>query len=120
MDWDTLSNGCMAKMPITDAVGQVIGYDKVATLQCIPTIFQLIVRGDLEFAGITALAMIILSGIRLINSGGNPVQVAKARKTLAYAILGFILILVSFTIVNLIAYTIAARCITTFGFESCP
>lgn len=109
----------MAKMPITDATGQVIGYDKVATFQCIPTVFQLVVRGALEFAGITALVMIILSGIRLINSGGNPEQVMKARKTLVFAILGLGLVLVSFTIVNLIAYTTGAHCITTFGFESC-
>lgn len=119
MEWDVISSGCLHWIDIKDANGRVIGHDQIATLSCIPAVFQLVVRGALEFAGITALVMIIISGIRLINSGGNPEQVASARKTLTFALIGLVLILLSFTIVEVIAYTTGAHCITTFGFESC-
>ncbi len=88
----------------------------VATLSCIPYVFQNLVFWALAFAGIVALFFIIYSGIRFITSGGDPKQVEGARKTLTYAIIGFVTILLSFFMVSLIG-SLTGTCLTKFGFN---
>lgn len=91
----------------------------VATLACVPIIFQNVIRATLIFAGVIAVFFIVFSGIKLITSGGDPKQVEGARKTLMWAVIGLIIVLISFFIVNFIAQVTGAHCITTFGFGNC-
>lgn len=91
----------------------------VAQLTCIPVIFQRVINFALVFAGVAALIFVIFSGIRFISSGGNPEQVKGARNTLIYAIIGFVLILLSFFIVNVISEIAGVSCIREFGFGNC-
>lgn len=53
----------------------------------------------LVWGGAVALLFIILGGFRYIISMGNPEGVEKARNTVLYAILGLILIFLSYLIV---------------------
>lgn len=87
----------------------------VATLDCITVVFQNVVMAALLFAGIVALFMIILGGIKFLTSGGDPKQVEGARNTLTWAIVGLILILLSFFILNLIGF-ITGVDLSKFGF----
>lgn len=91
----------------------------VATLDCLPTLFQNIVGWILIFAGVIALFLIILSGIKFTTSGGDPKQIDEARKTLTYAIIGLIVVLLSFTIINFISYVTGIDCIKKFGLTNC-
>lgn len=94
----------------------------VATLECIPKVFQNVINGALLFSGVVALFFIIFSGIKLMLSQGDPKQVEGARHTLTYAIAGLLLILLSFLIINLISSVTKVHCILgilEFGFESC-
>lgn len=91
----------------------------IATLQCVPIVFENIVRAALLFAGVVALFFIIISGIRLITSGGDPKAVEGARKTLTFAIIGLVIILLSFFIISVIGYITGVDCISTFGFDTC-
>lgn len=91
----------------------------VATLNCLPILFENTIRAALLFAGIVTLFFIILSGIKLVTSGGDPKAVEAARKTLTYAIVGLVIVLVSFLIINIIAFITGATCITQFGFTNC-
>lgn len=109
MDWDNIVKGC-----VEDPDGK-----KVATLNCIPAVFQNIIFGAFLFAGIVAVILIIYSGIKFILSGGDPKQVEGARKTMTYAIIGFVLILLSFAILNLISAVTGVECIVKFGFGNC-
>ena len=93
--------------------------DGVATLNCIPVVFGNILYWIVGFAGITAVFLIIFSGIKFLTSGGDPKQVESARKTLTYAVAGLIIILFSFAIIKLIGTVTGADCITVFGFETC-
>ncbi len=79
------------------------GSTTIATLNCLPAIIQTALNWLLAFAGVVALFFILLSGFKFITSGGDAKQADSARKTLTYAILGLVLILLSFAIVNLIA-----------------
>lgn len=51
---------------------------------------------------ILTLFFLIYGGIRWIVSGGNKEKVAQARQTLTYAVIGLIIVLLSFFIINTI------------------
>jgi len=74
----------------------------VATLACIPIIIKNIINAALVFAGVIALILIIYSGIKFISSRGDQNEIDSAKKTLTYAIIGLIIIFLSFLIVQVI------------------
>lgn len=89
-DWSTYNGGCLE--------------DGVATLRCLPVVFNNVISAFLLFTGAVALFFIIYSGIRLVTSGGDPKQVEGARKIMNYAIIGAIIVLMSFAIIKFIGY----------------
>lgn len=94
----------------------------VATLNCIPVVFKLVLDFLFGFAGIAALFFVLLAGFKFITSGGDAKQVEGARKTLTYAIIGLVVIILSFAIINLIAKTFMpgnVDCLINFGFLHC-
>ncbi len=91
----------------------------VATLNCLPNLFANIIFWLLAFSGTAALFFVIFSGIRIITSGGDAKQLDEARKSLTFAVLGLILILVSFLIINLVSTVTGVECIKKFGFTNC-
>lgn len=93
--------------------------DDVPTLNCLPIIFVNLINGALVFSGATALIFIIISGLTLMNSGGDQKKVASAKGTLTYAIIGLVLALLSFAIVNVISTLTGVTCIKEFGFTNC-
>lgn len=103
MDWSS----CLDKLTGTPS------------LNCIPVVFGNVVKAALMFAGVVAVFLIIISGIKFINSGGDPKQVEGARKTMTYAIIGLVVVLSSFFIVDVIAKSTGAECILNFGFAGC-
>lgn len=94
-------------------------YDKVPKLTCIFPLFQNIVNAALIFSGATALIFVIWAGIQLVRSGGDAKQVEGARKTLTFALIGLVLVLMSFFILNMIAGLTGTECIKEFGFDTC-
>lgn len=56
----------------------------------------------LSIAGFIAAIFIIISGIQFISSGGNPEAAAQARGRLIYAIIGFVIIILSFVILQIV------------------
>lgn len=95
------------------------GEEKVATLNCIPYVFQNVINWALIFAGVAAIFLIMFSGIKFLRSGGQEKLVEDARNTLTYAIIGLIVILLSFFIINVISDITNVGCIKQFGFGNC-
>ncbi len=93
--------------------------DGVATLQCLPVVFGQVVNWLLILSGSVALIFVILSGISFITSGGDQKKIDQAKKTLTYAIIGLLVIFLSFLIIKIIAYITGAECINYFGFNNC-
>ncbi len=51
---------------------------------------------------IAAVVVIIVSGFRMIAGGGNPDQIAKAKKAIIWAIIGIVIAFMSFGIVQIV------------------
>ena len=54
----------------------------------------------LTFLGILAVIMIIYGGVRYVASAGNDEAVGTAKKVILYAVVGLIIVLLSFVIVD--------------------
>ncbi len=91
----------------------------VATLNCVPVVFQYLLNAAFVFAGITCVIFIFVGGYRLLFSGGDPKQLEGARQTITYAIIGLILILLSVAFLNFISLVTGVSCIRGFGFTNC-
>lgn len=91
--------------------------DGVATLQCVPVVFSLIVQWAVIFAGVVAVGMVMFAGYKYMKSGGEQKEIEGAKKTLTYAIIGLIVIIMSFFIINIISYLTGVDCLQRFGFE---
>ena len=61
-----------------------------------------IVNFFLYFLGFIATVMIIYGGVLYVTSAGNDENVGKAKNILLYAVIGIVVILLSFAIVNTI------------------
>lgn len=92
---------------------------KIAVPDGIPTgglpmfiiIAERAIQITLVFIFILALIFIIISGIKWITAGGDKTKVQSARGTLTYAIIGLILALLSFFIVNFVGQLITGSSI---------
>lgn len=91
----------------------------IPTLGCLPVIFNNIIIAAVSFAGIVAVFFIIMSAIKLVTSGGDAKQVDAARKSLSFALIGLVLVFLSFGIINIISQVTKVDCIKRFGFD-CP
>lgn len=104
----------------TDCVDQVSQGVDVATLHCIPYVFQNIVFWLFALVGLAAIILIAYSGIKFILSGGDAKQIEGARKTFTYAIVGLVVVLFAYAIMNLIAFITGANCFIDFlDFGTC-
>lgn len=101
---------------IKDAAGNTA---QVATLKCLPVVFGNIVYATLIFVGTVAAFLIVYAGIRLVTSGGDQKKIAAARQIITYALIGMVLVLLSFFIISIISYTTGTECIKQFGYGNC-
>ncbi len=59
-----------------------------------------IVNYFLGFLGLIAVIMVIYGGVTYVISAGNDEAVGKAKKIIMYALIGIVIILLSFVLVN--------------------
>ncbi len=75
---------------------------QVATLACIWPLMSNIINAAIVLSAVVALYFIIISGIRFISSRGDAEAISNAKKTLTFAIIGFIFIVLAFTLFNFV------------------
>ncbi len=56
----------------------------------------------LYVAGIIAVVIIVIAGFRFVTSNGDAAQVSKAKNTIIYALVGLVVAVMSYAIVNFI------------------
>jgi len=69
----------------------------------------------LGFLGFVATIMVIYGGILYVTSAGNDEAVGKAKKILMYAVVGIVIILLSFALINTILGAGLSGSTTTTG-----
>ena len=91
----------LAAVSWTDCLG---GPEKdVATIQCLVPLFENVVVAVIELSGVVLFIMLVAGGFAFITSGGNPKQLEQARKTLTYAIIGLVIIVSAYLIIQIIS-----------------
>ncbi len=78
------------------------GSDGTGTTSDLAKIISNITTWILGFAGTIAVLFIIWGGIQYITAAGNEKQAESAKQTLTYAVLGLIVILLAYVIVQLV------------------
>jgi hypothetical protein len=61
-----------------------------------------IINFALGLLGLVAVAFLIYAGVLMVTAGGNEEQVGKAKKIITYAVIGIVIILLSYTIVQFV------------------
>jgi len=74
----------------------------VPTLECLEVVFGNLVYIASSLIVFFLFIMIVVGGFQYLTSFGDPGKLKKAQGTLRYAILGFVLFLVSFLIIKVI------------------
>lgn len=61
-----------------------------------------IVNYFLGFLGLLAVIMVIYGGVTYVSSAGNDEAIGKAKKIIMYALIGIVIILLSFVLVRMV------------------
>ena len=72
-------------------------------------VFRQVTNTILYIVGIVAVIMLIIGGIRYITSGGDAKKVTDAKNTVLYAIIGLVICLLAFAIVNFVVTTLPSQ-----------
>lgn len=75
----------------------------VATIQGLECLIANVFTVAITLIGLAAFIMLIVGSVRWLISGGNSSNLDKAKKTMTYAIIGIVVALSAFIVINLIA-----------------
>jgi hypothetical protein len=90
-------------------------FQGVATPTCIPIVFANLLNFLFMAVGTVAFLVLLLGGVKLILANGDAKQLDGARKALVFGVIGLLLVLCSYIIVNLLATITGVNCILVFG-----
>jgi len=74
----------------------------VATIASLASLFKNAVTGITAFAGVVLFVVIVISGFTFLFSGGDAKQLEKAKNAFTYAIIGLVVIVCAYLILQLI------------------
>ncbi len=90
--------------------------DIPAPLSCTTYFISNIVSAAVPLAGVAAIILIIWSGIKFLTSGGDPLKVEGAKKTLTWAVVGLVIVLMAFVIFKIFSLVSGVNC-TILGVQ---
>ena len=61
-----------------------------------------IINGVLYVVGILAVVMVIIGGVKYTTSGGDSAAVTSAKNTILYGIIGLVIAILAYAIVNFV------------------
>ncbi len=80
----------------------LFGYGGLNSSQSLPELIANVIRLMLLFAGAIAVVFVIIGGYQYLTSGGNEEAAEKGKKTLINAIIGVVVIILAYVIINVI------------------
>ena len=73
-----------------------------STISDLPTVVNNIINIILYIVGILAVVMVIFGGIQYATSAGDTAKVTKAKNTILYGIVGLVIAILAYAIVNFV------------------
>lgn len=70
------------------------------------SVFNIIINAVLYLVGIICVIMLIIGGIRYATSSGDQAQVTGAKNTIMYAVIGLVVAIIAYAVVNWVLVTI--------------
>ncbi|MDX2776379.1 pilin [Streptomyces caniscabiei] len=67
-----------------------------------PNMIEIVINTALYVLGMVAVLMIVIGGIRYTTSAGNSAQTKSAKDTILYAVIGLVVAILAYTIVNFV------------------
>lgn len=95
------------KISVTEGVDCAKSKDQSANLFGKSGIFQTVTNVLLFLIGAVSVIMLIIGGIRYVLSGGDSTAVTAAKNTILYAVIGIIVALLAYAIVNFVVTSFA-------------
>lgn len=92
--------------------GTTASTQRIASLSCIQVVYANLGNALFVFAGVVAVFFIALSGIQFLTSAGDPIKVGKARQSFTFALIGLIIVILSYFIIQLVARVTGTDCKT--------
>lgn len=89
-------------MTMGDGASSARGIDQATSLFGTTGIFTTISNVMLFLVGAISVIMIVVGGLRYVISGGNTTNVGAAKNTILYAIVGLIISLLAYAIINFV------------------
>ncbi len=74
----------------------------VATIGSLGSLFKYAVNGITAFSGVVLFIVLVLAGFTYLFSGGDAKQLEKAKNSFTYALIGLIVIVCAFLIIQMI------------------
>jgi multisubunit Na+/H+ antiporter MnhB subunit len=93
----------------TKSIAECNVEDDDSLISTINTIINVIIG----VLGLTAVIIIVLGGVQFVTSTGDPGKVKKAKDTILYGIIGLVVAILAFAIVNFVLSTFFAPATTT-------
>lgn len=75
---------------------------KTQGLDAIPRLLENLLNIAFYAVGVVSVIFVVVGGIQMVTSAGNPANIAKARRTITMAIAGLVLALSALLIVNFV------------------
>lgn len=91
--------------------------DGVPTLKCLEVVFGNILFMASAFIILVLFIMFVIGSFSYLTSFGNPEKIKKAQGTIRYAIIGFVLFIGSYLILNIIDILFLGGTGKIFRFE---
>jgi hypothetical protein len=89
-------------LTISDGANSARGVDQATTLFGSAGIFTTISNVMLFLVGAISVIMIVVGGLRYVISGGNSGNITAAKNTILYAIVGLIIAIMAYAIINFV------------------
>ena len=91
-----------AETPAQKYTGEAAQQAATGDTRDLMSILNLIINVALGVIGFVAVVMIIMGGIQYTTSSGDAAKVTKAKNTILYGIIGLVIALLAFAIVNFV------------------
>lgn len=77
---------------------------EVANIKCLEALFVNLVSVAVSLASLALFVMLVLGGFKYLTSAGDPKAAESARNTMKYAVIGLVVIIGSFIILQAIKW----------------